>query len=259
MAATKASDDAKGGVMAIQLVLEILELLAKQESVGVTELARSLDTTKARVFRHLRTLVDQSYAVQDPGTDRYSAGPRLLALARVADMAPYDLLVRIARPTMVRLRDEFGHSVNFSMVFGESVSIVETLQGSSIIGVIMRTHEGLPLHSTAAGKLLLAEMLAMGKPLPQPPYEKFTENTITDPESLRSELLRIREQGWAAAPEETVLGINAISAPIYDHRGEMVGMISLQSSIQFITRQPERAMIDAICKAAAEISAALTL
>jgi hypothetical protein len=39
-----------GGVMAIRLVLEILEALATRPSVGVTELSKQLDTTKARVF-----------------------------------------------------------------------------------------------------------------------------------------------------------------------------------------------------------------
>jgi len=250
---------APGGVMAIRLVLEILELLAKRDNVGVTELAKSLGTTKARVFRHLRTLVDQGYAVQDPGTDRYAAGPRLLALSRVAALTPHDTIVRLARPTMVRLRDEFGHTVNFSVVFGDSVSIVETLQGNSIIGVVMRTHAPMPRHSAAAGKLMLAEIIARGEELPDKSYEKFTENTITDPQALRIELARIQEQGWASAPEEMVLGINALSAPVRDHRGELVAMISIVSSIQFITRQPSRAMIDGVRRAADEISAALSL
>jgi DNA-binding IclR family transcriptional regulator len=253
------AQSAPGGVMAIRLVLEILEVLATRTSVGVTELAKQLDATKPRVYRHLRTLVDQRYAVQDQGSERYAAGPRLIALSRVAALTPDEGLVRLARPTMHRLRDEFGHTVNLSLVYGDSVSIVETLQGNSFIGVVMRTHAGMPLHSTAAGKLLLAERLAKGVALSGGPFEKFTENTIVDPESLRSELLRVNEQGWAAAPEETVLGINALSAPIRDHRGELVAMISMVSSIQFISRQPSRALIDAIRAAAHDISGALKL
>jgi IclR family KDG regulon transcriptional repressor len=248
-----------GGVMAIRLVLMILEVLATRTSVGVTELAKQIGATKPRVFRHLRTLVDQGYAVQDQGSERYAAGPRLIALSRVAAITPDEGLIRLARPTMQRLRDEFGHTVNLSLVYGNSVSIVETLQGSAFIGVVMRTHSGMPLHSTAAGKLALAERLAKGLALPPGPVEKFTENTIVDAESLRMELLRVQEQGWAGAPEETVLGINAISAPIRDHRGELVAMISIVSSIQFISRQPTRALIDATRAAAKEISNALTL
>lgn len=249
---------ATGGVMAIRLVLGVLELLAKRDSVGVTELARALDTTKARIYRHLRTLVDQGYAVQDVDSERYAAGPRLIALARIAALRPSDAILRLARPTIMRLRDEAGHTVNFSLVYGDSASIVETLQGNSIIGIVMQTHSALPLHSTAAGKLLLAERLAQTGIVPSG-LETFTANTITDPELLRMELSRVQTQGWAAAPEETMLGINALSAPVRDHRGELVAMISVLSSIQFIPRQPPRQLIDATIAAAREISAALSL
>jgi IclR family KDG regulon transcriptional repressor len=246
-----------GGVMAIRLVLSILEQLAKQESVGVTELSRALGATKPRIFRHLRTLVDQGYAAQNSGTERYSAGPRLVALGYVAGLTPGGNLLKLARATMVRLRDQFGHSVNLSLVYGESVSIVESLQGSAFMGVAMRTHMPMPLHTTAAGKLLLSEMHARQKPLPGRPYKKLTEKSITDSKTLLAELDLIRKRGWACAPEETVLGINALSAPIRDHRGELIAMLSLVGSIQFIPRRPSRVMVEAIKKAAAEISAAL--
>ena len=264
---TKARDKARtaagisgtGGVMAIRVVLSIVEQLARRESVGVTELSRLLGTTKARVFRHLRTLVDQGYAAQNSGSERYAAGPRLIALGYVAGLTPANSLLKLARAAMVRLRDRFGHSVNLSVVYGDSASIIESLAGSSFVGVAMRTHMPMPLHTTAAGKLLLSEIHARHKPLPGPPYERFTENSITRPKALLVELDRIRKQGWATAPEETVLGINAISAPIRDHRGELVAMISLVGSIQFIPRRPPRAMIVAVQEAAREISAALTL
>src|SRR4051794_11413117 len=95
---TKQKDTAEapaGGVAAIQLVLAILEELAKAETAGVTELANRLGTTKPRVFRHLRTLVDQSYAVQNPGSDRYAAGPRLIALWRAAALTPDAAIVQL--------------------------------------------------------------------------------------------------------------------------------------------------------------------
>ncbi len=242
-----------------RLVLGVLETLAKRDSVGVTELSKALGTTKARVYRHLRTLVDQGYAVQDSDSERYAAGPRLIALSRVAALTPFDGVVRLARPTMARLRDQLGHTVNLSLVYGDTASIVETLQGNSIIRVVMRTNAPLPLHSTAAGKLLLAERLAQTGTLPEEPLQSFTANSITDSTALRTELMRVQAQGWAGAPEETVLGINALSAPIRDHRGELVAMISILSSIQFIPRQPPHELIDATVNAAHEISAALTL
>lgn len=250
----RAGSGPAGGVMAIRLVLEILEALATRESVGITELSKALGTTKARVFRHLRTLVDQGYAIQNEASERYAAGPRLVALSRAAALTPHEGLIRLARPTLRRLRDTFGHTVNLSLVYGDGASIAETLTGNALIGVVMHVHERMPLHCTAAGKLLLAEQLATHGTLPKPPLNKYTDNTIVDIESLRMELQRIREQGWAGAPEEIVLGINALSAPVRDHRGEMVAMLSVLSSIQFIPRQPPRELVEGVKAAAAEIS-----
>ena len=247
-----------GGVMAIRLVLEILELLATQDSVGVTELARRLNTTKPRVFRHLRTLVDQRYAAQNDD-DRYCAGPRLIALARVAGLTPDESVIRLARPTLSWLRDTLGHTVNLSLVYGDGASIVETLPGFALIDFVMRTHANLPLHATAAGKLLLADRRAAGADIPSAPYETFTVNTIVDAETLKMELERVQHQGWATAPEEIMLGINAVSAPIRDHRGQLVAMISILGSIQHIARQPARDLIDTVRTAARQISAVLTL
>ncbi len=95
-----------GGVAAIQLVLAILEELAKQETVGVTELANRLGTTKPRVFRHLRTLVDQGYADKflEPQLQHW----RLDAAARKAGQA-----------LTLRVHAGYDHSYYFISTFME--------------------------------------------------------------------------------------------------------------------------------------------
>src|SRR5690606_40563210 len=72
-------------------------------ALPISELANALGTTKARVFRHLRTLADTGFAEQDPGTERYMAGPRLIGLARLAGLTPDEGIIRLARPAMMRL------------------------------------------------------------------------------------------------------------------------------------------------------------
>ena len=56
-----------------------------------------------------------------------------------------------------------------------------------------------------------------------------------------------------------MLGINALSAPIRDHRGELVAMVSAMDSIQFIPANPPTTLIDAMRDAADQISARLTM
>lgn len=246
------------GIKSARVAIAIVELLARHDELGVSEIARATGTTKARVFRHLRTLLALGYAVQKRGSDRYARGPRLVALARVVGLSAEDGLVELARPVMQRLQQRFPHSFNLSLVHGEQVSIAESLPGKALIGISVRLNEPIPLHATAAGKLFLAARLAQGVPLPRT-LARFTAATITDPADLRAELERVAARGWADAPEQSMLGINAISAPIRDHRGELAAMISAMDSVQFIpAAQPER-LIAALRRAAAEIEARIAI
>ncbi len=248
----------QAGVQAVQLVLEILEHLAKQEVAGVTEIATALGSTKARVHRHLRTLVNTGYAVQEAGGDRYCAGPRLTVLAQM--LAIENSLTSVARPVMQRLRDTLGHTVALAKVSGGSASMVDCYEGSGLISISLRMGLDMPLHANAGGKLVLA----FGAPPVQQAIEtmaleKFTDNTITDTETLKAEVERVRQQGWANAPEEFVIGINAVAAPIFARDNRLVATIALVNSIQFLSRRPTVEQIGGITTAAAEITRHLAL
>ncbi len=241
------------GIKSARVALAIVELLARHDELGVSEIARATGTTKARVFRHLRTLLALGYAVQKPGSDRYARGPRMVALARVIGLSVEDGLVELARPVMQRLHEQFPHSFNLSLVHGEQVSIVESLPGKALIGISVRLNQPIPLHATAAGKLFLTDRLAQGFAPPRK-LARFTDATIADAAALRAELERIAERGWADAPEQSMLGINAISVPIRDHRGDLAAMISAMDSIQFIPAEPPQRLVDALRAAADEIA-----
>ncbi len=246
------------GVQAVELVLEVLEHLAKQEVAGVTEIATALGSTKARVHRHLRTLVNTGYAVQEAGGERYCAGPRLVVLAQMLSME--NSLTSVARPIMQRLRNSLGHTVALAKVSGSRASMVDCFEGGGLISIGVRTGLDMPIHASAGGKLVLA----FGEPDIQQSVgsialEKFTEHTITDSDTLKAEVDRVRQQGWANAPEEFVIGINTIAAPIFDRQTRLVATMALVNSIQFLGRRPTIEQISSITAGAAEITRHLAL
>lgn len=246
------------GVQAVQLVLEILEHLAKQEVAGVTEIANALGSTKARVHRHLRTLINTGYAIQEPGGERYCAGPRLTVLAQM--LSSENSLTSVARPVMHRLRDALGHTITLAKVAGDTVKMVDALEGSGLINIGVRIGLDLPLHANAGGKLAMA----FGEPAVQRSVdtlklEKFTEHTIADRGTLKAEIEQVRLQGWASAPEEFVIGINALSAPIFDRDRRLAATLGMVNSIQFLGRRPTAEQVGALTSAAAEISGHLAL
>ena len=127
------SGEANGdGVQAVVLALRILEYLAEQgKAVGVTALAQALGTTKSRIYRHLRTLVQQGYIQQSADTDRYRVGTRLLTLG-VSVAENFDL-TKAAQGILRELRDALGISCVVSQVEAAGVRVLATIPGKSAI------------------------------------------------------------------------------------------------------------------------------
>ena len=71
---------------------------------------------------------------------------------------------------------------------------------------------------------------------------------------LEADLARFRKQGYAAAPEEAMLGINAIAAPVFDKSDAVVAAVAVVGSIQFLPAKPEPKLIKALRDCAELIS-----
>ncbi len=165
-----------------------------------------------------------------------------------------------ARPALRDLRERFGHSIALSVPEGLNVRIIATVPGSSNVEMGVKPGSLLPLHASAQGKVALAfgdpELL---RRLMQQPLQALTPHTQTDPVDLAAGIRQIRQQGWAVAPNESMIGLNTIAAPVLDSLGNYVGAVAMVDSIQFIPAEPTRELIEAVKAAARKISADLGL
>jgi DNA-binding IclR family transcriptional regulator len=245
------------GVQAVMFALNILEYLAgRGTAVGVTELAQHFATTKSRMHRHLRTLTAAGYIVQDADTERYRTSTRLIALGRAVS-GGFDLTIA-ARDALRELRDALGQSVALSRFEQDGVSIVATLAGVSAVEIGVKPGSVLQYHASAQGKIMLAYAdEAQRTRLLCAPLPALTPATITDPRRLRRELQQIRSRGWAVAPNETVIGLNALAAPILDAAGASIGAVAIVDSVQFVPPVPSARQIEGVIAAARRISANL--
>jgi IclR family KDG regulon transcriptional repressor len=104
-------DRSDAGMRSVRLALDVLEAVAfSGEEVGVTQLAERQKLTKGSVHRHLLTLVERGYLVQNAATTRYALGPKSRLLARLAPEAD---LIQLAVGPMRELRDRLGHAEGF--------------------------------------------------------------------------------------------------------------------------------------------------
>jgi DNA-binding IclR family transcriptional regulator len=245
------------GLQAVAMAFQILEYLAEQRGgVGVTALARALNTTKSRVHRHLRTLVESGYIVQSAESEKYRIGSRLVTLGRLV-AENFDLSA-MARDEMRVLRDMLGQSVVISRAEQAGAVVLATLPGREMIEIAVKPGSLLALHCTAQGKVTLAHAEpAVRERVLVSRLDMRTPHTITSSSALREELNRIRRRGWATSPGESMVGVNALAAPIFEGGGQMVGTVAILGSIQFIEAEPSAEQIRHVMGAAARISARL--
>lgn len=246
-------DDSVAGVRSVQLALDVLEAVASaEEELGVTQLAARLNVTKGSVHRHLHTLVERGYLAQNAATSRYLIGPRSRLLTR---LAPDMDLVQLAEDPMRALRDGLGHTVVLSETTPRGALVVAKLTGTSPIEIGVRPGSELSFHASAQGKIMLAfaprpfQERVLAQPL-----AAFTDRTVTAPARIEVELVEIARRGYATAPEQVLLGINTIAAPVFDGEDACVAALAIVGSIQFLPVEPKPADVGALVDAARQIS-----
>ncbi len=221
---------------------------------GITELALELGTTKWRIFRHLHSLRDEGYVVQDAKSGKFLVGRRTFSMYRSL-MSRFSI-ANEARSEMAELRKQLAHTVVLTApVDDSSVVVVDTLEGLQALQLSFKVGATFDLHSSAHGKSALAFGLphwrekALAREL-----QAFTEYTLTDRTQLTEALEQIRKQGWAAAAEENYRGLSALAAPIFSEGDEFMGSIGIIGSVDLLPHAPNQDDVDAIVAAARRIS-----
>jgi DNA-binding IclR family transcriptional regulator len=86
----------------------------------------------------------------------------------------------------------------------------------------------MPAHTVSGGKVMLA-YLPDGRvdQILAHELKSATPQTITSPAELRQELGWIRARGYGMAEGELEEGLSAVAAPIWNHEGQVVAIISI--------------------------------
>jgi len=217
--------------------MSLLGALARHASpVNLKQLATETRLHPSTAHRILSVMVDNRLVDRiEPGT--YRLGIRLLELGTLVKSR---ISVRQeALPHMQSLHQELGETVNLSVRHDDEVVYIERAAAdSTMMRVVQIIGARAPLHITAVGKIFLAEdgpeksadyVRRTGLP-------KFTDNTLTDADSLAKELERIRRQGYAFDNEEAERGVSCIGAGIYNDEGRLVAGLSVSAPSDRLNR-----------------------
>jgi len=114
----------------------------------------------------------------------------------------------------------------------------------------------LPLHATASGKILLADltMEELRRLYPTDQLEKVTEKTISTFPDLLKELEKVRVQGFGYNMGETVDGVHCVAGAVLDAEGKAAASISISIPVVRITGEVWGKVHDWIKRSCLELS-----
>lgn len=241
-------------VQSVKRAVQILVAFDDQApAMGITELAQKVGLNKSTTYGLVSTLEQCGFLEQIPGSGKYRLGLKLFELGNLV-MQQMELK-SVAAPFLHQLAQEVGETVHLTIrdrgetVYIDKVECPHSVRLWSWVGLRK------PLHSSASGKVLISELdQETRRKLLGNTLVRRTSQTISDWEQLERHLEQVREQGFATDDEENEEGVRCVAAPIRNHKGVIVGAVSISgpSSRMPLDRFPDLA--EQVKAAASKIS-----
>jgi DNA-binding IclR family transcriptional regulator len=241
-------------IQVIDRALDIIELLSvEQKGLGVTEISKRTHLHKSTAYRIVTSLCSRGYIEKDKNGE-YTIGRKLIEIASF-HIDNLELQTE-ARPYLRELSSQYNLTSHLGVLDGWHVVYIEKLDVFSRFGLYSKIGYRVPAYCSSLGKCLLSCLsdIELEDTMATCPFERFTENTITDLPTLKKHLRNVRAQGWAMDDQEHDIGQRCIGAPIYDYRGEMIASLSVSGTIEQITDEKILPIAKHISKIGIEIS-----
>jgi len=183
--------------MHLDRLIAVLESVAVAgRAVSAADVQRATGLPRPTCYRLLQTLAEHRLLDCPDDAQRYLIGARLKRLAMIGQ-SDVDVC-NIAAPTLAEAANEH----------------VETPLDAARSFI----HPGLgsrPLHACSCSKVIAAfadkdfqaDMLAS-------PLRAFTDQTKTEPDDVKRELVAIKNRGYAECVEEIEVGVSSVAAPV---------------------------------------------
>lgn len=204
-------------VPSVERTLAIIELLAAEpRGLCLNEIVERLGFPDNSIYRITVTLLSHGYLHRHEDTKRFTLTRKLLLLSHAA-LTEVNLM-EVSLDILRALREELKETVLLCALVDNEGVVLEQMPSTHAFKLTVEVGSRFPLHTAAPSKGILAF-------LPGPELEgllasmkltRYTEQTITSKKSLREELEKVRQQGYAVDRGEMITGSHCIGAPILD-------------------------------------------
>jgi DNA-binding IclR family transcriptional regulator len=238
----------------------LLALANSQTPLSLRDLSSQAGLPPSRAHPYLVSFGKLKLIEQEPETGRYALGPAALQLGLTClhQLDP----VKASLPIAQQLAASTGHAVALAVWGNFGPTIIRMIDAREPLHVSMRAGTVMSILGTATGR-------AFAGVIPIDRIEKAMALALGDLEGQRFPLLKakskelreavaeVRDHGVARAQGRPIPGVNAFSAPAFDHEGEPVIVITALGHQDKFSADWDSDTAQAVRNAAAEISARL--
>lgn len=243
-AASEGARPASQTIAAVERAIDVLLLfgVGGRSELGVTEISGELDLSKAAVHRILTSLRSRDLISLDPDSRRYRLGPAALGLGR-AYLDRIDVR-SMAAAELTWLSQQSGETATLSIRTGDIRMYVDQVVPDREVRMEVAVGHPYPLHAGASSKAFLAWLQPeeIDAYIARSGLAAMTDKTVTDERSLRKELAEIRRKGYSISFGERQAGAASAAAPILDHEGKPVAVVSVAGPAERFRAETERAI-----------------
>lgn len=221
---------AQNTIKSLDRAIETLEHLSVNQGRPLSDLASGLGQSPATVYRTLVTLEGRGFVEFDPDAQTWWMGARAFVIG--ARFLRRTSIVERARPILRDLMEATGETANLGLLRRGEILIVGQVETHTPIRAFFPPGTVAPLHASAIGKALLAQMPpeqrrgALASPLPC-----FTERTLADHDTLDADLAAVAARGYAIDAEERNVGMICLAAPVFDLYGNSTAGVSISGPV----------------------------
>ena len=193
---------------AAQLLVRVVE---SSRPLSVGDLAERAGLPKSTTSRLVAALERQGLVQRIEDRGRLRPGPVLL---RYANRDTAETLVELAAPSLRRLADASGETINLAVPGPDGVEHLAQEDTAHFVGVTDWVGRRVAFEHAANGKCFLA-------------FGGAAKQT--------AELRRVRARGYATSIDELEVGLTAIAAPVLGQNGDAIAALSISGPTNRLT------------------------
>ena len=202
-------------ITALQRGLRLLHLFSESpRGLTAKQVAALSGLPVSTVHRFLANLVTAGFLNRD-GEGTHHLGIACFSIGQAA-VGQLDIR-RLSLPYLRELNQQTRETIHLTVRHGLSAVYVEKLDSPEPVRIHSRIGAAVPLHCTAVGKVMLAYMSPeeQDRTISQIDLKRQTPNSVGNVQELKTELYRVRKNGYACDLEEHELHIRCVAAPIW--------------------------------------------